>query len=146
MELVSHSLSQENIGDLAIWAMSEGDVLVIGEQEYVLTKKSTVLKTFLADASRKYRQRFQAPDEAINQLSSRIEALEEKLSELQKEQEVIVLREVTREDAKDEIENLFKEDRVLYFSDVAKELRIDLEVVVEICEELLAEGKISIDE
>jgi len=57
---------------------------------------------------------------------------------------IVVLREIGKEEAKMEIERLFARGKTLCYSDIAKKLRIDLELVVDICEELLKEGKIKI--
>lgn len=57
---------------------------------------------------------------------------------------MIILRELTREDAKKEIESLFNQGKVLYYSDLARDLRLDLEFVVDICNELISEGKIEV--
>ena len=58
---------------------------------------------------------------------------------------VVVIREISREEARTEIVRLFKEGKVLYYSDIARELRLDLELVVNICEELQKQGEIAID-
>jgi Mn-dependent DtxR family transcriptional regulator len=59
---------------------------------------------------------------------------------------VIVLRKLSREEAKDEIKDLFKTGRTLYYSDIARELRIDLELVVEICQELVEKGEFEVND
>lgn len=61
-------------------------------------------------------------------------------------EQVIVLREITREEAKTEIIDIFASGETLYYSDISERLRIDLEVVVEICRELQAEGVIRVDD
>ncbi len=82
-----------------------------------------------------------------------ISALIEKVSELiafigenyeNKAENMIVLREITREQAKKEIENLFQASGSLYYSDIAENLRLDLELVVDLCSELEKEGKIKL--
>lgn len=45
---------------------------------------------------------------------------------------------------KDKIEELFKSSGILYYSDIAEKLRLDLEIVVNICNELMEEGKIEV--
>jgi len=45
-------------------------------------------------------------------------------------------------EAKDKIEKLFSGGDTLYYSDIVKKLGIDLRSVVELCSELIAEGKI----
>jgi len=79
----------------------------------------------------------------------RIEVLEERLKNLEAftpREEVVVIREISREEAKTEIERLFAGGKTLYYSDIAKELRLDLELVVDICEELVKEEKVKVAE
>lgn len=57
----------------------------------------------------------------------------------------VVLRAIPRSQARDEILALFKESaRTLYYSDVAQQLNLDLELVVELCNELEGEGRIGV--
>ncbi|MBI2917166.1 MAG: hypothetical protein HYY01_04150 [Chloroflexi bacterium] len=58
--------------------------------------------------------------------------------------DVIVLRTMSREQAKHEIRELFGSGAVLYFSDIARQLRLDLPLVVEICNELISEGNVEV--
>jgi hypothetical protein len=51
-------------------------------------------------------------------------------------------READMETAKKEIRELFDKTRMLYYSDIAQELNLDLVLVVEACEELVKEGAI----
>ena len=78
----------------------------------------------------------------IKSLENRLKIIEDHIPT----QKTIILREITKEEAKSEIEKLFKRGDVLYYSDIAEKLRIDLELVVEICEELVKEGKVKIAE
>ena len=84
----------------------------------------------------------------IRELRARVASLEEQVGRLEENlvQQVIVLREMTREEAKTEIIDLFACGETLYYSDISERLRIDLEVVVEICRELQAEGAIRVDD
>ena len=66
--------------------------------------------------------------------------------ETQPEEKVTVLREISREQAKQEIQQLFSSGRTLFYSDIAEELRLDLELVVDICRELQGSGEVKIDE
>ena len=61
------------------------------------------------------------------------------------EEKVIVLREMSREQAKQEIQQLFSSGRTLYYSDIAEELRLDLELVVDICRELEESREVKVD-
>ena len=83
----------------------------------------------------------------VKSLEQRVRSLEHDLAALRgngAQPETIVLRSVSRDQAKGEIKRLFKSGRVLYYSDVEKELRIDYELVVEICDELMKAGEIMV--
>lgn len=82
------------------------------------------------------------------QLESRVAALEERVTRLEEhsEQNVIVLREITAEDARTEIVDLFATGETLYYSDISERLRIDFDMVVDICRELQQEGAIGVDD
>ena len=60
-------------------------------------------------------------------------------------EKVIMLRDITREEAKKEIRQLFLTGRTLYYSDIAEELKLDLRLVVDICREFQESKKIGID-
>ncbi len=77
----------------------------------------------------------------IEELDARVRQLEEQMPR----STVVVLRELTRAEALGEIKALFATGRVLYYSDVARELRLDLPLVVELCEELRQRGEIEVD-
>ena len=76
----------------------------------------------------------------------RIDLLEQRIIESERSgvnsEEVILLRSIPREQAKEEIMKLLDESDKLYYSDIAEMLRLDLKEVVEIIEELEAEGKV----
>lgn len=82
-------------------------------------------------------------------LQQEIDRLRSRLFELvgqsKGEEKVIELREIPREKAKKEIKALFSTGRTLYYSDIAMELGLDLELVVGICNELQETGEIAID-
>ena len=78
-------------------------------------------------------------------LQQKIEKLEKRIAELEAKEKVIVLKEITREEAKEEIRQLFASGRTLYYSDIVIELKIDLETVVDICNELQKDKEISVD-
>jgi len=58
---------------------------------------------------------------------------------------MIVLRDVTREELKREIRNLFSNGQTLYYSDIAEQLEVDLKSVVDICRELQENKEIGVD-
>ncbi|MBA7708571.1 hypothetical protein ES703_117473 [subsurface metagenome] len=58
----------------------------------------------------------------------------------------IMLRETFREREKEEIRTLFRGSDTLYYSDIVERLGIGLRTVVEICDELKADGEIALDE
>jgi len=82
-----------------------------------------------------------ALQEELKQAKQRLAELEDRISG----EEVIVLRDIAREEAKQEIEQLFKSGRTLYYSDIARELKLDLELVVDICNELQESGVVEVD-
>ena len=97
----------------------------------------------------------QAGHYSVEEVHTEVQRLKEKVAKLEKEikalqdggseGEVIVLRTVTREQAKQEIMELFQTGETLYYSDIAQRLRIDLPLVVEICQEPENEGEIGVD-
>lgn len=54
--------------------------------------------------------------------------------------ETIILREIGKDEARQEIIELFRSGRPLDQADLADELALELRLVMEICAELLAEG------
>ncbi len=58
----------------------------------------------------------------------------------QSKEHIVVLRDVDREQAKREIEALFKEGGTIYYGDIVERLGLDLELVVDICNELEGKG------
>lgn len=78
------------------------------------------------------------------QMESRVAALEERVTRLEEhsEEKVIELREITMDEARAEIVDLFAAGETLYYSDIADRLRLDLEMVVEICHKLQEEDVI----
>lgn len=58
------------------------------------------------------------------------------------EEVLSTLRKISRKKAKKEIMELFAKEGGLHYFDIADKLRLDLEFVVDICDELVNEGKI----
>ena len=59
--------------------------------------------------------------------------------------QTVVLRSIPRDEAKQEILDLYKKSKnPLFYSDVATRLALDLEVVLELCNELETEGEIGV--
>jgi len=79
-------------------------------------------------------------------LQEELKKVKQRLSELEDREKVIVLKEITREEAKKEIQQLFTSGRTLHYSDIVKELSLDLETVVDICNELHKNKEIGIDD
>lgn len=80
----------------------------------------------------------------IGALKARVAVLEEQVARLEEDSapQVIELREVTMDEARAEIVDLFATGETLYYSDIADRLRLDLEMVVEICHKLQEEDVI----
>lgn len=84
----------------------------------------------------------------IQLLSAKVAALEQAVADLKSsapEEQVIVLRSITREQAKQEILDLFRQGETLFYSDIAQHLRLDLPLVVELCQELRDSEEIEVD-
>jgi len=77
--------------------------------------------------------------EQVTELEKRVLLLEENLPETK----VVVLQQASKEEAKCLVRQLFDGSRALYYSDIAQELGLELQTVVEICDELQAEGEIA---
>lgn len=82
------------------------------------------------------RQRVSALEEEVSQLRSALEGVRER---------VLVLRTLTREEARGEIVRLFQEGGVHDYGEIAERLQLDLALVVDICNELEGEGLIGGD-
>ena len=78
----------------------------------------------------------------LQELKQRVALLEKKIRRSTKEQKVIVLRTIPRKQAKEEILGLLQSMDTWYYFDIVMELKLELELVVELCQELEAEGKI----
>lgn len=82
------------------------------------------------------------------QLGGRLTQLEDRLAALEAaipQSNVLVLRELTRTDAKAEIAASFAGSEVLSYSELMDRLQLPLELVVDICDELVEEGVIAPD-
>ena len=77
----------------------------------------------------------------LAQLRERVHRLEATAPEVK----VVVLREISRDEAKKEIAELFASGEALDFEQIVERLGIDLELVVEICNELMEAGEIGPD-
>lgn len=79
--------------------------------------------------------------DAIRRIEERLATIEAYLPH----EKVIILREISKEVAKKEIKELFSKGKTLFYSDIAQELGLDLELVVNICNELKEQGDITVD-
>ncbi len=79
----------------------------------------------------------------------RIKTLEERLNKMEKalpEQKVVILRDISKKEAEQQICRLFAKGKTLYYSDIAESLGLDLKMVVDICNKLQKRGEIKVDE
>lgn len=74
-----------------------------------------------------------------NNLIKEIKTLVQYIS-LQPKEKTVILRSIDRDQALKEIKALFKKGETLYYSDIAEKLGLDLELVVDICNELEDKG------
>jgi len=82
-------------------------------------------------------------------LLGRIRSLEERFTAIENSlpsEKVILLREISKKDAIKEIHDLFSKNKTLYYSDIAELLNLDLQSVVEICNEMQKRGEIEVDD
>ncbi|MBI2850269.1 MAG: hypothetical protein HYX80_04400 [Chloroflexi bacterium] len=80
-------------------------------------------------------------------LREQIKAIEKRLANLETtlpKEKLVILREVSKEEAKKDILQLFSKGNTMYYSDIAEQLRLDLKTVVEICNELQNRGEIEV--
>ena len=85
--------------------------------------------------------------EELEALKARVLYLEEEVARLlalTTDEEVIELRDVSKEEAKQKILAMFQSGETLFYSDLATRLRLDLPLVVEVCQELEQEGEIEV--
>ena len=83
----------------------------------------------------------------LEELKARVLYLEEEVARLlalAADEEIIELRDIPREEAKQEILEMFQSGETLFYSDLATSLRLDLPLVVEACQELQLEGEIEV--
>lgn len=90
---------------------------------------------------------FKAHPQEVIELKQRLQLLESVVDQLLSsksatEQRVILLRTLTRDEAKEEIVQLFQSGETLDYGDIAVKLQIELPFVVDICNELEREGLI----
>lgn len=119
----------------APWAMEDGSLL--GPLRGIVVETSGNLISLSTE------RRVQLLEDRVEELEAEVSRLS---SLLEGGEEVVVLRTVSREEAKREIQELFESGETLYFSDISRRLRIDIPLVVEICNELKEEGLIGVDD
>lgn len=122
------------------WAPVLGSYVVKGYASTAVEVSETyVLSTQLAELKR-----------TNSRLQKRVLNLEKQLQELREDRAIekaIILRKVTKQEARREIQELFTStNETLYYSNIAERLSLDLELVVEICRELREKGEIAVDE
>jgi len=115
------------------------------EVEHVIGSYRTIdFSSALFSFAKVVREEIRSMEERMN------ERIDRRMNELIEKQnikegtteEVIMLRSISREQAKEEIMELFDKSDKLYYSDIVEALKLDLEEVVEIVEELKAEGEV----
>ena len=81
-------------------------------------------------------------------LKNQLGALEERVASLETsvtKERIVVLRDISREEARQQIRQLFSTERTLYYSEIAEELGLSLPLVVDVCKELRDAGEIAVD-
>jgi len=89
----------------------------------------------------------------IKRLSQEVASMKKALAEINQsfptdqQDEIIELRDLTEDQARVEILELFKEtQKPLFYSDIAEKLCLDLRLVVEVCNNLIEKGNIEVDD
>jgi hypothetical protein len=83
----------------------------------------------------------------VHELRQRSVTIEQEVKVLKDsgpEGEVIILRTIRRKQAKREIQELFQSGETLFYSDIARLLKLELALVVDLCQELEQEGEIEV--
>ena len=115
------------------------------------------VKARVSDVTRGYAALAAAPVKSrmtVGQLAARLARTEAKVRSLERklaglngngaDEQVIVLRTVEKDQAKREIRDLFQKGETLYYGDIEERLGIELPLVVEICNELMAAGEVEV--
>jgi CRP-like cAMP-binding protein len=85
--------------------------------------------------------------EQVNRLENIIGEMSKRMEAMQiRSDDVMVIRSITRDEAKKEILDLLDKSDKLYYYDIAEALRLDLEEVVQIMSELESEGFVGVVE
>lgn len=85
--------------------------------------------------------------EQVNRLESLINKMCGRMETMQvRSEDVMILRSITRDEAKREILDLLDKSDKLYYYDIAEALRLDLEQVVELMSELETDGFVGVVE
>jgi len=127
-----------------------GDIKAAGEAARAARKAAREAGEAAAAADNTAAEAVRRAEAAISQsvsLLRRIETLEERLEKLEssaRREDAAALSGMSRDKAKTRIATMFSAGDRLYYSDIAKELGIDLGLVSDICDELVREGKIKI--
>ena len=85
-------------------------------------------------------------DNVLEEVTNRLADLEQEMEAIKATQaeEIIVLRSISEEEAKKEIREIFESGDILFYSEIATRLKLDLSLVVELCQELIHEGDIEV--
>lgn len=126
-----------------------GDIKAGGEAARAAMKAAREAGEEAAAAGNMATEAFTKAEAATSQsvsLLRRIEALEERLEKLERgvRKKSAAGSGMSRDEAKTRIAALFSTGDRLYYSDIARELGIDLGLVSDICDELVREGKIKL--
>jgi cell division protein FtsB len=135
-------LAEEESRDLVVPAGGQGDVYFVVNRAAIARE----VKGFQRDSVggipiSSSENRIRALEGRVAALEEEVEALKQGTSEEQ-ETGVILLRSIPKDQAKQEIRQLFASGETLYYSDIVQRLGLDIALVVELCQELEAEGEV----
>lgn len=132
MELISSGISMTMWGEKA---------RLLGSVQSIFTSAMTSSSDILEQENMQLRNENLILRDAIRRIEERLSTIEANLPQ----EKVVILREISKEEAEKEIRELFSKGKTLYYSDIAQELGLDLESVVDICNELQKQGDINVD-
>ncbi len=146
--LVAQAASKAEEAAKSARKVAESATRAFSEAEKRVEEARKAGEKAVEDATRAAAEAVAKAEEAIKtELLQRIEMLEKGLKNIEDtvpNQKMIILREITRKEAKQEIEILFKKGYTLFYSDIAEQLSIDIQLVVEICNDLQQSGEIEV--
>jgi len=146
MKSLSASFDESATADIGMLTISSGVPATVLEEKGRLLGGVRAMPTWTSSSSDIVELENAQLREENLYLRGRLRTIEDRLATLEAslpKNKVVVLRGISKPQAKKEIIALFAKEKTLYYSDIAERLGLDLQLVVEVCQELEDEGVIS---